>query len=208
MLPYVELRALFARNRLKLSHCDDYFAHIARYEYHAALLSAGGAQVAPGRFHAQGGAPALYFAESPVTALVEVEALLGSEPSLTMNKRPPLVLVNVRVVIPNGVLDLTEDESNRELLGTTYQELTGSWIYDDDPPTQRLGRAAYDSNKIVAIRYPSGKWRGETLQRNLVVFRNRLTAKRGALLQPYDPDSTLPPTVHSVPVRPLPGRRR
>ena len=106
------------------------------------------------------------------------------------------------------VLDLTGNEKNLELLGTTYQDLTGSWMYDDDPPTQRLGRAAYDSAKIVAIRYPSGKWRGETLQRNLVVFRNRLTAKRDALLQPYDPDYVLPPTIHSVPFRRLSGRRR
>jgi RES domain-containing protein len=210
VLSYANLLALIAGKQVKLRGLSGCFAHIARYEHRDDLLSAAGARFAPGRYHLQGGAPALYFAESPVTALVEVEQLLGSEGAMVLNKRPPMILVNVDLSIPPGtVLDLTNEDGLCELLGTSLQELTGSWLLEDDPPTQRLGQAAYDSNKVVGIRYPSGKWRGTSLQRNIVVFRDRLNryVQRGALLRPFDPDSVLPVTIRSIPYRRLSFRR-
>jgi RES domain-containing protein len=210
MFSYTKLLSVLAGKRVKLTGLSGCFAHIARYEHRDDLLSAAGSRLAPGRYHIEGGAPALYFAESPVTALVEVEQLLGSEGALVLNRRPPMLLVNVDVTVPAGtVLDLTSGESVCDALGTSFQELTGSWLLEEDPPTQRLGQAAYDSNKIVAIRYPSGKWRGATLQRNVVVFRDRLNryVQRGATLRPFDPDSVLPPTIRSIPYPKLPFRR-
>ena len=210
MLSYADLLKRIIGKQVKLTGLTGCFAHIARYEHRDDLLSAAGSRFSPGRYHLEGGAPALYFAESPVTALVEIEQLLGSEGAMILNRRPPMILVNVDITIPpRNVLDLTTGEEVLETLGTSLQELTGSWLLEDDPPTQRLGQAAYDSEKVVAIRYPSGKWRGATLQRNVVVFRDRLVrfSQRGALLAPFDPNAVLPVTIRSIPYRRLSFRR-
>jgi len=39
-------------------------------------------------------------------------------------------------------------------LGTTEQEITDTWVAASNPPTQLLGRAAYDSGRIAGIKYP------------------------------------------------------
>jgi RES domain-containing protein len=191
------LENLFAGDDLELTTCAGHYAHVTRYKYRNTLLSGEGAEFAAGRFHLERGAPAIYFAESPVTALIEVEALYGGDNGLIMNPRSPLMLINVHIMIPRGVLDLT-DKKIRKLVDTDYQQLTGSWLLSDEvPATQRLGRVAHASRKIVAIKYPSAKWRGEELRANLVVFRDRLDM-RGCGMVPYDPERDLPPIAEAI----------
>lgn len=107
------------------------------------------------------------------------------------------MLISANITIPTGILDLM-DPARRRQLRTNLQELTGLWVLEPYPATQRLGQAAYDSNRIVAIRYPSSL--GEELEPNLVVFVDRLLAHQGARLEAHDPNSDLPKTI-----RPLAG---
>jgi RES domain-containing protein len=174
-------------NHAELTTCAGSWTHVTRYRYHESMLSAIGAKHLNGRFHVQGTVPALYFAESPLTALLEVEALFGSSGEFVVNRSFPHVLVSVELVIPRGVLDLTAPE-NLALFQTSMQELTGSWFYDDAPATQRMGRIAYEKGRIVAIKYPSARWRGQFVQPNMVVFRDRLAATPGCKMVVYDPD--------------------
>ncbi len=185
---------------VELATCAGSWTHISRYRYHESMLSGIGARHFDGRFHVQGVAPALYFAESPLTALLEVEALFGTSADFVVNRRHPLVLVNVELVIPRAVLDLTSVE-NLALFETSMQELTGSWYYDAAPATQRMGRIAYENGRIVAIRYPSAKWRGQLIQPNMVVFRDRLAEMPGCKMVVYDPDGDLPKTVEKLDVK-------
>lgn len=71
------------------------------------------------------------------------------------------------------VLDLTDAEV-RERLDTSLQELTGDWQFSneqgEDAPTQRLGRAAFESGRFDALRAPSKLRPGEA---NLLVFVDR-----------------------------------
>jgi RES domain-containing protein len=154
--------------------------------------------VSAGRFHRRGKAPALYFAKSPVVALLEVGALAKAQDgALVTVSRPPQMLVSANITIPAGILDLMDPARRRELK-TNLQELTGLWILEPYPSTQRLGQSAYDSDRIVAIRYPSSL--GQQLEPNLVVFVDKLVAHPGARLEANDPNGDLPKTV-----RPLVG---
>jgi RES domain-containing protein len=191
------LRKLLAQKSLELTTCAGHFIHVAQYRFASTLLSAAGARYAPGRFHVQNGAPALYFAESPVTALLEVGALYGGPDDFVVNKRRPLIMLSVELTIPGGILDMT-DPQNLDRFATANQELTGSWLLDERPATQRIGAAAYAGGRVIAIRYPSARWRGQELQPNLVVFRDRLVAAPGCKMIAYDRDSDLPATVEKI----------
>jgi thioesterase domain-containing protein len=105
-------------------------------------------------------------------------------------------MVSVEITVESHVLDLTQP-SNQKLLGTTTQELTGSWLLEKNSPTQRLGRAAYASRRIHAIKYPSSK-STKRIQANLVVFLNRMVSVTSSHMVPYDPESTLPKSVTAI----------
>ncbi|MEF2279115.1 RES family NAD+ phosphorylase [Deinococcus sp. YIM 134068] len=79
------------------------------------------------------------------------------------------------------VLDLT-DEEVQERLGTGLQELTGDWQVltgrGRDAPTQRLGRAAFDSGRFDALLYPS-KLAPEAA--NLLVLVDRASGRLAAM---------------------------
>ena len=197
MLNDARLKAILEDDDLELDTCAGLYSHVAQYRYASSLLSGDGFLFSPGRFHRQNGARALYFAESPLTALLEVDALFGEPDDFVVSKRRPLILLSVELVIPNGILDMTT-RANQKRFGTENQELTGSWLLDPDPATQRLGHAAYECGAVIAIRYPSAKWKGRRIQPNLVVFRDRLAAAAGCKMIPYDPDGDLPPTVVSI----------
>ncbi|MFD2610749.1 RES family NAD+ phosphorylase [Deinococcus taklimakanensis] len=92
----------------------------------------------------------------------------------------------------DGILDLTVPDVQK-LLGTNLQELTGDWKtvnqeYGEDAPTQILGQAAYDCERIKAIRYPS---KIDPTMANLVIFKNRIGFDLMPLSLPADfPDQT------------------
>lgn len=70
----------------------------------------------------------LYFAEDPVTALFEVQAMLGSPHvpgGAVAHPRRTFTIINVMVLLQE-VCDLT-DISAAQSLGTGAQELTGDW---------------------------------------------------------------------------------
>ncbi len=83
--------------------------------------------------------------------------------------------------------DLT-DAATLTALGTTAQEMTGTWVSTSRPPTQLLGRMAYDSDRIAGIKYASAKHPGGL---NLVVFPDRVPVAAGSFLQVYDPHGNL-----------------
>lgn len=196
MLADTRLKSVLATVRLET--CSEAWVNISLYQWRSTLLTAAGSKISGGRFHRKGKAPALYFAKSPVVALLEVGALAKAQDgALVPISRPPQMLVSANITIPAGILDLIDSARRRELK-TNLQELTGLWVLEPYPATQRLGQAAYDSNRIVAIRYPSSL--GEQLEPNLVVFVDRLLAHRGARLEAHDPNGDLPKTV-----RPLVG---
>lgn len=149
-------------------------------------LWGGAAKLAGARFTPQGGFDSIYLACHPVTAFIEVSALIllpgGPAPVCT----PPWVMVTVNGVLHN-VLDLT-DENVRAALGTTAQEITGPWATLPHPPTQRLGQFAYHSKRVTAIKYPSAKHPGGL---NLVVFPDRISALAGDVLEVFDPHGNL-----------------
>jgi RES domain-containing protein len=149
-------------------------------------LWGGAAKTAGARFTPQGGFDSIYLAHDPITAFIEVSALIllpnGPVPVCT----PPWVIVTVDGIL-NGLLDLT-DAATLTALGTTAQEMTGTWVPTPHPPTQLLGRMAYDSGRIAGIKYASAKHPGGL---NLVVFPDRIAAVAGNFLQVYDPHGNL-----------------
>jgi hypothetical protein len=96
------------------------------------------------------------------------------------------VIISVDGMLNHNVLDLT-DAATQAALGTTDQEMTGSWVSTTHPPTQLLARLAYDSGRIVGIKYRSAKRPGGL---NLVVFPDRI-ASSGSFLETYDPHGNL-----------------
>lgn len=98
----------------------------------------------------------------------------------------PWVIISVDGILDN-VLDLTNPAS-LAALGTNVQEMTGNWVTIQQPPTQVLGRLAYDSGRITGIKYASAKNPGGL---NLVVFSERITLIPGNYLEVFDPHGNL-----------------
>lgn len=207
MAPDGRLVDILADGNLHLATEGGHWTHVSKYRYAGSLLSGEGAQHSAGRFHRKGEVPALYFALSPLIALLEIGMLFGSPGDYVVRRREPHMLVIVDIHIPGAVLDMT-DEDNHALFETGYMELTGEWLLENDPPTQRLGKAAYDCGRVAAIRYPSARIGGEDVEPNLVVFRDRLCALRGAVMHAYDPKNDLPATVERVGKMPHRAKRR
>lgn len=144
----------------------------------------------PGRFNAgtmqRPGFPVLYLAEDQLVALFEVNALLGTsvpgQPFLP-NPNQPWLVVNVRVQL-TAVVDLSQ-QSQRRLVETTVQELTGDWRgyplrnpapklhspYWTNVPTQRLGAALHAVRGLEGFLTYSAK---VPTRRNLVLFPDKL----------------------------------
>ena len=138
------------------------------------------------RFTPKGSFDSIYLASDPVTAFVEISALIvlpsGPQPLLAA----PSVIISIDGVI-SAVLDLT-DCATLSLLGTNEQEISGSWAKLSSPPTQMLAQAVYDSGSIAGIHYPSVQHPKGT---NLVVFPDRITLNLTDYLEAFDPDSHL-----------------
>lgn len=118
-------------------------------------LWGGGARIHGGRFTPKGSFDTLYLASDLATLGLEIGAVFGSTGAVSPTK-DPFTVVTVNGHLTN-VLDLTND-AIRTALATTLPELTGPWRIVKGPPTHRLARAAFDSNRICAIVAPSAKY--------------------------------------------------
>ncbi len=194
MLPLLQLAAELAAARLTSAHGP--WSRAVQYRHllrpppgqsgPPQPLWGGAAKIAGARFTPKGGVDSIYLAHDPITAFVEVSALilLPNGPALVCT--PPWVVVTVDGIM-NNLLDLT-DPAMLTALGTNAQEITGAWVTNPHPPTQLLGRMAYDSGRIAGIKYASAKHPGGV---NLVVFPDRIPAAAGSFLQVYDPHRNL-----------------
>lgn len=149
-------------------------------------LWGGAARLAGARFTPKGGFDSIYLAHDPVTAFLEVSALVLLPGGPVPVRSAPWVIVTVDGILSN-LLDLTQ-AATLAALGTTEQEMTCAWVTTPHPPTQSLGRVAYDSKRIAGIKYASAKQPGGL---NLVVFSDRVSLVAGSFLEVYDPHGNL-----------------
>jgi RES domain-containing protein len=149
-------------------------------------LWGGAAKLAGARFTPKGSFDSIYLAHDPVTAFIEVSALVLLPGGPMPVRSAPWVIVSVDGTLSN-LLDLTE-AATLAALRTTEQEITGAWATTPHPPTQLLGRLAYDSARIAGIKYASAKHPGGL---NLVVFPDRISVAAGNFFEVYDPHGHL-----------------
>ncbi|WP_102128049.1 RES family NAD+ phosphorylase [Deinococcus planocerae] len=126
-----------------------------------------------GRYSREGAFRALYLSLSPELAKKEYR----QSPSADEVRGVTCLDFPLRV---ERVLDL-RGEAVQGRLGTNLQELTGDWQVltgrGQDAPTQRLGRAAFESEHFDAILSPS---KLDPEGTNLLVFVDRVGARLAA----------------------------
>jgi RES domain-containing protein len=149
-------------------------------------LWGGAAKIAGARFTPTGGFDSIYVAHDPITAFIEVTALVLLPGGPVPVRSAPWVVISVDGIL-NRILDLT-NPATLVALGTTAQEMTGNWVILPHPPTQLLGQLAYDSGRIAGIKYASAKHPGGL---NLVVFPDRVAVAAGNHLEVFDPHGNL-----------------
>jgi RES domain len=145
-------------------------------------LWGGAVKLSGGRFTPKGGFDSIHLASDPITAFIEVSALVLLPGGPVPIRTAPWVVVSVDGILSN-LLDLT-NSSTLAALRTSAQEMTGTWATTLHPPTQLLGRLAYESGRIAGIKYASAKHPGGL---NLVVFPDRIARTAGDYLEVYDP---------------------
>ena len=124
----------------------------------------------------------LYLADSPVTALDEVEVLLRTNRDLRGVRGPPRIVLSVECALQR-VLGLN-DETLRTL-GLTVEEVTAPWRehlrHDQRPVTHDIGQVSFERGDVEALLVPSAK---NPAALNLVVFPDRLV--EGGSLRAFD----------------------
>ena len=161
MLPLPQLSA--ALDAVKLTSAHGPWSRAVGYQY---LLSpppgltgppqplwGGAAKLVGARFTPRGSFDSIYLAHDPITAFIEVSALVLLPGGPVPVRSAPWVIVSVDGML-NNLLDLT-DAATLATLSTTEQEMTGTWVAATNPPTQVLARAAFDSGRIAGIKYGS-----------------------------------------------------
>lgn len=149
------------------------------------------------RFTPKGSFGTVYLASDPITALKEVVAIfvVPALPPATL-RTPPWAVFAVDGFI-ESVLDLT-DQTVLDALETSVSELTGDWRFSQAlfekgagpmPPTQLLGKLAYDGGSFQAVRYRSAKDPGGGM--GLAVFPDRLGAGGSGFLEVHDPNGLI-----------------
>lgn len=142
-------------------------------QYAGTALSSIGSFRRGGRYNPRGAFEALYLADTPLTALQEINLVRVTDAAILSAKSAPRLLLSVEVAL-SGVLDITDAEV-QDALGTNLQELTGSWLALNArgqlAPTQALGAAADEHGAVEALRVPSAQ---DPRAANLVVFPGRL----------------------------------
>ena len=164
----------------------------------------------PGRFNggsiSRSSFPVVYLGEDKIVTLFEVAAVLGSPlpgQAFVPNPANPWTIINVAVRL-SRIVDLTQP-SQRRLIGTSVQELTGDWRgyalrnfhptlkppYWTNVPTQRLGAALFATAGVEGFLTYSAK---VPTRRNLVIFPTKL--RTGSVVRFTDPSNG---RVHSIP---------
>jgi RES domain-containing protein len=109
------------------------------------------------RYTPVGGPPCLYVSAKPLTTLCEVAGIASSLLEAGAVLPYPLTLYSVKVKL-KYVLDLADPEVCKAL-GTTLQELDGSWeqqLKNSVPvPTHILASAAHASGRFQGIKFVS-----------------------------------------------------
>ena len=140
------------------------------------------------RFVAKGAHDALYLAQDPNTAYMEVDRAYKKveelEPSLVPQPAPPVILFNCRVELER-VLDLTNTDVLK-VLKTSEAELKVTWRLNQSRgkpiPTQILGGIVYRSGRFQAIRYHSAR---DPQGKCLVIFPDLVIAP--SFVEVFDP---------------------
>jgi hypothetical protein len=148
----------------------------------------GGAEALGARFTPKESFGTIYLASDPITALLEVEAIFQGTTSI---RTPPLTIFAVEGLL-DRVLDLTSLVVERAL-DTSLEELSGDWRFSQErylkgmgpmPPSQQLGRMAYESGRFDAVQYRSAKNVRSGL--GWAVFADRLTRSGRSYLRVND----------------------
>jgi hypothetical protein len=129
-----------------------------RPQFFTTVLAYAHTTTIPGRFNpglsTHPGFPVLYLAQDQLVALFEVGALLGSPlpgQAFLPNPNQPWTVVNVDVQL-SKVADLCQ-QSQRKLIETTAQELTGDWRgYSLRNPNPVLSPPHYTNRADAAAR--------------------------------------------------------
>lgn len=145
-----------------------------------------------GRYNPKEIFEALYLADTPITALQEINLIKVTDEAILSAKGSPRLLLSVEVTL-SAVLDLTIPEMHNTL-STNLQELTGSWLVMNATghlaPTQALGAAVHDRKTIEALRVPSAQ---DPRAKNLVIFPDRL--RQGSQVRVYDDSGLIDATL-------------
>lgn len=152
----------------------------------------GGARIHGQRFTPKGLFDCLYISSDQQTALAETRHILviPGGPPVALGAGPSVVLTIETLIV--DTLDLT-DEATQEQLGTSISELTGEWRVTQKrrplPPTQLLGKLAYETENIHALLYTSAK--NPENGSNLVIFTDRFGCGKDCYVEVYDPSRRL-----------------
>ncbi len=143
-----------------------------------------------GRYNPPNIFEALYIADNPANALLEVQALRITDKGLVGVQRQPLIVLSLEYQL-SMVLDLC-DSNHQAAIGTTLEELTTSWrdlnIQKQISTTQHIGMVVHSMGTIQALKVPSAKIDGAY---NLVVFPDRLLLEKTNFISVYDPDNLI-----------------
>jgi len=170
-------------------------------QFWSTLLQTSHTRASPSRFNAGVNQfEAFYLAENHLVALQEVGALVGTPSPGGLFPLPHRAwsVINVAVHL-TAVADLTR-HSQRSLVGTNAQELTGDWRSyavrhqvagrPGSPPlapTQRLGAELFGDTRFEALKTYSAK---QPFSAVLVVFPQRLASSSRVIFR--DPVSKRP----------------
>jgi RES domain-containing protein len=149
-------------------------------------LWGGGARLHGARYTPKGSFDTLYLASDLETLGAEIGAVLGSSHRVSPSKNP-FTVVHVRGRLTH-VLDL-RDSAIRNALATTMEELGTPWRFEPSPPTQRLGAAAHESKRFVALVAPSARGRGPGFV--VAIFTERLGQFPPSFLESVDASGAL-----------------
>jgi RES domain-containing protein len=168
-------------NKLPTQALEQTFFRVIHAKYAATALSAVGSYRFGGRYNPAGSFEVLYLADSPVTALEEVEALLRSGEALQGVKGPPRILLSVDCVLQSAI----RLGNYLPVLGLSLADLRASWRdrlrRGDTPITHTLGSLAYQRGDVESLLVPSAK-NPEAF--NLAVLPERL--RQGSSLRVFD----------------------
>jgi RES domain-containing protein len=145
-------------------------------QFAGTALSSIGSFKRGGRYNPREAFEALYLADTPLTALQEINLIKVTDAAILSAKSSPRLLLSVEVAL-SAALDVTTAKV-QSVLDTNLQELTGSWLVMNADgklaPTQALGAAAYNHGGFEGLRVPSAQ---DPRATNLVIFPDRLQAR-------------------------------